>query len=395
MAEDLLSIIVPVYNVEEYLDQCIQSVLEQKYQNIEVILVMGDSSDRSSDICKNYASVDKRIKLVRQQNRGLADARKCGFAAVTGRYLGFVDSDDYIDRDLYQLLMERVDDFDLVISGHKAIKASETCVCYNKIPKGSYCTDKELKYLVSNMLRYSDDLSGENGIYPNVWSKLFRTDIAKTVFKKIDTSLSILEDVDFTYRYILECKSILVTDVCGYCYRIRDDSLFNAANKEYLENVNRLYNALESAFIEHPQHKALIEQLQFFISSLIAMSGEKMGFEPKTRCKRYIFPFLNLLEGKHIILYGAGKVGQDFYWQIIKLKICEIDLWVSKSWERERSDEAEVFPVETIFNSKTYEYIVIAVLQADMAAEIKQELLALGVSKEKILWKAPIDISCL
>lgn len=100
---DLISIIVPVYNVESYLEQCIDSILAQSYKNLEIILVDDGSTDRSGDICDRYAEKDSRIHVVHKANGGLSSARNAGLKICHGDYLGFVDSDDYIDPDMYKV----------------------------------------------------------------------------------------------------------------------------------------------------------------------------------------------------------------------------------------------------------------------------------------------------
>lgn len=105
---DLISVIVPVYNVESYLEQCIDSILAQTYKNLEIILVDDGSTDRSGEICDRYAEQDSRIRVVHQANGGVSSARNSGLQICRGNYLGFVDSDDYIDRDMYRILLDNL-----------------------------------------------------------------------------------------------------------------------------------------------------------------------------------------------------------------------------------------------------------------------------------------------
>ena len=108
MENGLVSIIVPVYNAEDYLHQCIDSILGQTYRNIEVILVDDGSTDNSGDICREYANVDSRIIVLSQKNAGAAAARNKGIDIARGEYIGFVDSDDYIDSDMYEILVDAI-----------------------------------------------------------------------------------------------------------------------------------------------------------------------------------------------------------------------------------------------------------------------------------------------
>ena len=104
LMEDLISVIVPVYNVEAYLDRCMYSVLNQTYQNLEILLIDDGSTDGSPALCDAYAAKDRRIKVLHKPNGGLSDARNAGLALAQGAYIGYVDSDDWIESDMYASL---------------------------------------------------------------------------------------------------------------------------------------------------------------------------------------------------------------------------------------------------------------------------------------------------
>ena len=105
---ELISIIVPVYRVEPYLDRCVQSIVDQTYQNLEIILVDDGSPDNCPAMCDAWAAKDSRVKVIHKENGGLSDARNAGLAAAAGEYIGFVDSDDWISPDMYRLLYENM-----------------------------------------------------------------------------------------------------------------------------------------------------------------------------------------------------------------------------------------------------------------------------------------------
>ena len=119
--EKKLSIIVPIYEVGEYLNECIQSIVKQNYSNLEVILVDDGSKDNSPALCDNWASKDSRIKVIHKPNNGLVSARKAGLEIATGDYIGYVDGDDWIEEDMYTNMMNVVNhqEVDMVISGFK------------------------------------------------------------------------------------------------------------------------------------------------------------------------------------------------------------------------------------------------------------------------------------
>lgn len=109
---DKISVIVPVYNVEDYLEECINSILGQTYKNLEIILVDDGSTDNSSKICDIYEKKDKRIKVIHKENGGLSSARNEGLKYRTGEYISFVDSDDFIDKTMYEKLYSAIKKYD-------------------------------------------------------------------------------------------------------------------------------------------------------------------------------------------------------------------------------------------------------------------------------------------
>lgn len=143
MMKSLISIIIPVYNIDEYLRICLDSVAKQTYKNLEIILVDDGSTDLSGEICDEYASIDSRIKVVHKKNGGLSDARNVGLDICTGEYIGFVDSDDYIDENMYKKLYEAAEKNDADMVACRMIRV----INGNKISESKFedkiFTDKE------------------------------------------------------------------------------------------------------------------------------------------------------------------------------------------------------------------------------------------------------------
>lgn len=398
MSEELLSIVVPVYNVREYLDECISSVLNQTYHNLEVILVLDGPTDGSDEICKRYAEIDKRIKLVlHEKNQGLLRARISGVKAATGKYLGIVDADDYIDLDIYRQLMNCKEDFDLVISRWKRDEGNKIRVRGDPLAAGPYRTEEDMEFIHEHLVSLVELGGGEYilpGIFQVVWNKLYKTSLAKRIYKSITENIAMFEDMIFTYPYILSCKSVLITDICGYHYRVRKTSMSHGALnfERYMADIQGMYRTLESVFAAHPRRDILIPQLQRKIAAILNRVPQKMGFCEEAQNQTVVFPFFNLLDGKHIALYGAGPLGQEYWRQIRRHSICEVDLWVDEKWESHRREGWDVLPVEELPEG-CYDYVVIAAKHTNTVKEIQKKLVSIGIAEDKILWKAPADIS--
>lgn len=140
--------------------------------------------------------------------------------------------------------------------------------------------------------------------------------------------------------------------------------------------------------------ESLQGQLEDFMRDSLIKASMQLGFSAERRVRMYIFPFINLLDGKRIALYASGMVGKDYYYQIKKQNFCDIGIWVSKSWEREQANGLDVRPVTDLLKD-SYDYVVIAVDQEEMAGEIRQELIELGIEPEKLLWRKPIYTASL
>ena len=205
--KELLSVVIPVYNKRAYLAQCIESVLNQSYTNIQLILLDDGSQDGSYDECLSYTK-DKRVRVIRQKNQGVAAARKNAAAEARGEYIVFIDADDYLDTDYFEKLMgEAEEGIDLVTSGCYFGDASAKPV-YDLLEAGVYRSQEELDGVIDNMVMYQ--CSFGRGLTPYIVNKLFRTELARQVFQEVNTNIYWGEDSEFLYRYVLACRAIKI-----------------------------------------------------------------------------------------------------------------------------------------------------------------------------------------
>lgn len=206
----LISVIVPIYKVEEYLRPCVDSILSQTYTNLEIILVDDGSPDNCGAICDEYAAKDGRIKVIHKENGGLSDARNAGMAVSTGEYLSFVDSDDLLPPNALQIMVDIVlkENAELVIGGHARFEeepAAETIV------SGTV-------RLMSSEEAMADML--KNGCAS--WARLYRREIHTDIlFPKGEIN----EDEAIVLRILEKCSRIAITDTVVYHYRCRPESI--------------------------------------------------------------------------------------------------------------------------------------------------------------------------
>ncbi len=217
---DLVSVIVPVYNVEKYLRKCIEGIICQTYRNLQIILVDDGSTDESSTICDEYAGNDFRIKVIHQKNAGLAAARNAGIAISTGRYLAFVDSDDYVSKDMIETSYDAIVDSnaDLCIFGIKWIY--ENGAAYDKVAPSPICDEILTKSQALDKLCRSDYF-----YYVTSVNKLYK----RTIFNNIRFPDGKQHEDEFTVHHIFDnCSKIVSIKEDLYFYVQRDNSIMHS-----------------------------------------------------------------------------------------------------------------------------------------------------------------------
>lgn len=211
----LISIIVPVYNVEKYLSKCLDSIVNQTYKNLEIILVDDGSTDNSGDICDEYANKDNRIKVIHKENGGLSDARNKGMNIAKGEYVGFVDSDDYIAKDMYEYLYAFAVKNDLDVAMCASCDVYEDKIIYPKNFE-SIILDKKEK-IIENIF-----INPFGGAAVSVCSKLFKYDVIKNI--RFDLGKT-YEDVYFLLKWIANTNKFGRCDKVKYYYVQRGESI--------------------------------------------------------------------------------------------------------------------------------------------------------------------------
>ena len=234
--KDIVSVIVPIYKVEKFLYQCVKTILQQSYENLEIILVDDGSPDNCGKICDEFATQDHRIKVIHKQNGGLSDARNVGIDVATGGYITFIDSDDYIMTDMIESLMSIIVDKNTDIAQCAYIRCQADC--FGSIKQGLSQSNKITVYSESKMSAYVK----ENVISTASWGKIYK----RSLFDGIRFPIGRLhEDVFTTYKLIHEAGSVAVTDYVGYVYRINENSITTSEFSP--KKLDSIYGEIERA----------------------------------------------------------------------------------------------------------------------------------------------------
>ena len=244
-----ISIIVPIYNVERYLDRCIKSILNQTFKDFELILVNDGSTDKSGVICDNYKNIDDRIVVIHKENEGLSSARNSGLDIAKGKYIGFVDSDDYIDKDMYHELYEALIKNNSDISICKFVRVyddSEIKFSNNDLLENNYSNIEALK-----------ELYKENSLdFIVVWNKLYKSGLIKNNRYPIGRKY---EDEFIIHKLLYKCNKVTYINKELYCYYQRKNSIINS--KFSIKDIDRLdYHLDRVRFFNNINEKVLKEK---------------------------------------------------------------------------------------------------------------------------------------
>lgn len=232
MLDKRVSVIVPIYNTEAYLERCVDSLLAQTYTNIEIILVDDGSTDSSSEICDRYAAQDVRVKVVNKPNGGLSSARNAGLDVASGDYIGFVDSDDYVSADMYRILAQRLADGTCDIANAMYVRVDEEGKTYSsKVPHDSDCTITAEDF-VQELMLHTGDVS--------VCTKLFRRELFLDV-RFAEGKLN--EDLLFMIEVFSKVKSVAFVGQVGYYYFVRSGSTSSGYGKAVIDMVGNALHA--------------------------------------------------------------------------------------------------------------------------------------------------------
>lgn len=232
-----VSIIVPVYNVEKYLPKCLDSLIYQKSLKLEIILIDDGSTDSSGRICDYYGRLDKRIIVIHQKNEGLSAARNKGLILATGRYVGFVDSDDYIDSNMYKIMYSYVKHYKLDIV---------VCNFYHLYPNQKTIKDKENS---SNKMYFKQkdiliEVLADKTIKNFIWSKLYKREIFYHIRFPVN---KLYEDIFVSLSIAEQAKNVLYIQDALYYYRHRNDSISKA------KNMMRIESAIENTYYRYQE----------------------------------------------------------------------------------------------------------------------------------------------
>ena len=281
----LFSFVVPIYNIEKYVNKCIESLIQQNFSDYEIILVDDGSTDRSGTICDVYQNNCPKIKVIHQNNQGLVKARKTGTLVASGEYIVPVDGDDWVDETLLERLNDILENkkYDLVIFDYyMALQNGKIIPKKNRFAYGEYDGKRIEKTIYPSMIR------DEKGKYfqPNVWGKAFRRKTYVECQMMVDDRLRNGEDAALTYAVMTRIQKLYICDAKMYYYRIREDSMLHSKKTAYpWENCEYLHSCMMKIILQD-KYNFCAQLDRYFSHALFNYAKSHLSMRNKYRITR-------------------------------------------------------------------------------------------------------------
>lgn len=362
-----ISVIITIYNMEQYLDKCIQSVINQTYKNLEIILVNDGSTDKSLDICLKYYALDKRIIVLNNPNEGVVKVKLAGIKRATGDYITFVDADDWLDSNAYQLVMDMSDKEDMISYGLIEDYNFKSVQKFDQIDEGMYMRADIKNKILPNIFDVKNFFTFN--VLPNLVCKFIKREILRNCVNKVNSYVRMGEDLDFVVQSLSFAHTLRVIKISPYHYVQREKSLVRTSVGT--ESVIGLYNDLMS--IESTEDNANWQrQVCIYMSFILQLKKMNMFIKNSS--------FFDKLKNKKIVVYGAGNYGCSF------IEAAADSNWKNIDWK----DEEVIAPEEVM--ERDFDIIYIAILNERICQTVKSNLINMGIQEDKILYYGIGDV---
>ena len=333
-AKEVLSVIVPVYNAEAYLYKCVKSILNQTYKNLDIILIDDGSSDHSGEICDGLAEKDKRIRVFHTKNHGVVAARNYGVNKAQGNLITFVDSDDWIEPDMYLYMLEVYDKYepDMITSGliYDGAVNSKTLEC-DLIAEGIYDKGQIEREIIPVMM--FDQRKRRRAVTSAVWNKIIRKDLWNKASQGINSQITYGEDAAVVYLCLAQAQKAFFINGAWYHYRVNNNSMVHSFNITAFEKIKNFMDYMKDAYEKLGVWNQMEVQLREYVKHFLYPAIESV-YGIKLGETKYLFPYELIKANSRIVIYGAGRVGRAYMKNLIKTNYAKVAAWVDKAYEK-------------------------------------------------------------
>ncbi|WP_047546754.1 glycosyltransferase family 2 protein [Psychroserpens sp. Hel_I_66] len=378
-----ISVIVPVFRIEKYLPTCVVSLLEQSFHDFELILVDDGSQDSSPQICDDFAKKDSRIQVIHKENGGLLSARKEGLKNASGKYIAFVDGDDWVDKYYLDTLFKlaEANDADLVETGH--FREFDGKIETIKPKLAGVYNAKDIATEIMPKAIYNGDFC-EHGISTYVWNKLFKRELLELILFDVPNDIVMGEDAAITYSYLAISKGLVISKIPLYYYRQRFDSIVKSIEDPQTEFYRlgllmsflktKLSHILDSEILNNQIKLYLYSQILVRCGGIILNDEGDIIFNPFVKAKRH----------SKIVVYSSGSFGQHILSTNKKTDFFEIVKWIDLDFHKLNINGNSVQPISSIKNDE-FDFLIIATINPSIYNAIKIELGLMGINNSKVL----------
>ena len=382
--DDLVSIIIPIYNMDKYIEKCINSTLKQTYRNIEVILVDDGSVDKSNVICEKYKKIDNRVRVIHKENKGLVSARKSGLEISNGDYIVPLDADDWLDEKMIEEMMQ------III--REKIEMAQCSIIWeyldggvlsdDNIIEGEYNLDKLDNSVYKNLFVNHKEQS-KNGMRLNICSCIFERNLLIKSQKCVPDELANGEDDALFFIAMLQAKKFYKFSYPYYHALVRCDSMSRSARMFGVEQVFMIESVVRP-FLECHKFREYIEPgFNRYLLNLFAFYM-KMKFKLSFQ-RAYTVDLLDISKKSKLVIYGVGIVGQSIYKEYKN----QYNIVALIDANKKNLMEEKIYRVDTVANL-VFDYIILASVSESIRHSMYRELMKFGIPDEKIINREPI-----
>lgn len=307
----MLSVVVPVYNVENYLERCLESIINQTYKDLEIILVNDGSTDSSQKICEKYVEKDFRVKLINKKNGGLSSARNLGLEISKGDYIAFIDSDDYIDFEMYEKMMRKLleKNADLVMCDVKVEFPT-----HNKIIETSDFLDVDIQLEKKHILK----------IYPTAWNKIYKKEIF--IKNKIRFPEGLYyEDAEVNFKILTLINKITRVPNAYYHYVQRAGSITKSNSRFKMLDIYIIFENIKKFLIEEKKYEVYKKIYDYvYTRSTMVVLLYAFNFKDNKEKKKYIEFGYKKFQESNIKINEYFSIYEKILYYLSKMKILHL-----------------------------------------------------------------------
>lgn len=370
----LVSIIIPVYNVEQYIEKCLDSVLGQTYRELDVICINDGSTDNSLAVLLRYEAQDSRVRIIDKENGGVVSAREAGLRIAKGEYTTFVDADDWIEADaiMEMVAANRVYQADVVACGFWKEQGDASNAIFNGVEAGYYAPAYLQEHPEDWFFSYT---TFREPIIGSLCTKLIRTKLIQAVHRKLPLSMVYGEDVVAVLLVCASCNGLLSIPGAWYHYIHRDGSAARQQRGFPKGMYRSIYQLLETVVDGSVERKKCLDAYM----KMLLLEQEYEAFSSYG----ILFPFSKVSKGCRVFLYGAGLFGRMVHRAIMRHADLSLAGWTDRAWQSEALQQLTLNPLSDLYKAE-FDVLVLALLNESLCREIAFDMIQKGIPEEKI-----------